>query len=252
MTPALDAASVGVRFGVVAANHDVDLVVRPGELVGLIGPNGAGKTTLIDAITGFVPATGRISLAGEEIQDLSAARRARAGLVRTWQSVELFDDLTVADNLAVAGARPAPFDLLRDLLGRPRRVPHNAIERALGLVGLADTRDRFPDELSHGQRKLIGVARALMVDSVLLCLDEPAAGLDAGESRALGARLRQLADEGTTQLLVDHDMSLVLGVCDRVYVLDQGRVIASGTPAEIRSDPAVREAYLGTSAEEAS
>lgn len=247
MTPLLEARGVTVRFGGVVANSNVDIDVFAGELVGVIGPNGAGKTTFIDAITGFVPSTGSVHLDGVDLSGMKAAQRSRAGLVRTWQSVELFDDLTVRDNLAVAEQRAHPLDAVRDLLGLSRRTPDDKIAECLDRVGLADVADAYPLELSHGRRKLVGVARSLITSPKVLCLDEPAAGLDETESAALGSHLRSLADGGLTMLLVDHDMALVLGICDRIYVMETGRIIASGTPTEIRNDPVVREAYLGTS-----
>jgi branched-chain amino acid transport system ATP-binding protein len=246
MTPLLEAEGITVTFGGVVANDDVGLTVGDGELVGVIGPNGAGKTTLIDAVTGFVPSRGHVRLAGRPLDGFDAARRARAGLVRTWQSVELFDDLTVEENLAVAADAPRRFDLLRELVGRPPRPPADRIADALARVGLPAAGASLPHELSHGQRTLVGVARALVARPRLLCLDEPAAGLDETESRALGLLLRQLVTEDLGLLLVDHDMALVMGVCDRIYVVDTGRVLAHGTPDEVRADPRVLEAYLGT------
>lgn len=242
----LQARGITVRFGGVTANADIDIDVHPGELVGVIGPNGAGKTTFIDAIGGFVSSTGTVHLDGHDLSGLNAARRSRSGLVRTWQSVELFDDLSIGDNLAVAEQRAGLFDIFSDLVGLGRRTPEDKIVEALDRVGLADVASRFPLELSHGRRKLVGVARSLITDPAVLCLDEPAAGLDESESVALGRHLRRLADDGLPLLLVDHDMALVLGICDRVYVMETGRIIASGTPGQIRNDPIVREAYLGT------
>jgi branched-chain amino acid transport system ATP-binding protein len=246
----LDEWVITVAFGGVVANDDVAVHVEDGELVGVIGPNGAGKTTFIDAITGFVPCRGQVRLRDTELGGLDAAQRARAGLVRTWQSVELFDDLTVGENLAVATDRPRRFDLLRELVGRPPRPPAERIAETLARVGLPDVADALPHELSHGQRTLVGVARSLVAGPRLLCLDEPAAGLDETESAALGRLLRQLLAEELGLLLVDHDMALVMGVCDRIYVMDTGQVIAHGTPDEVRADPRVLDAYLGT--EEAS
>jgi branched-chain amino acid transport system ATP-binding protein len=221
---ALEVQGLTVDFGGVRALDDVDLRIEPGQLVGLIGPNGAGKTTLIDAVTGFVPALGSLRFAGRDLTRLAPHRRARLGLGRTWQSLELFDDLTVAENLEVAGP---------------------AVEAALDAVDLSPLAGRLPTELSQGQRKLVGVARALAADPTVLCLDEPAAGLDRDESTVLGDRLRHLVDRGLGLLLVDHDMRLVLEVCDRVVVLQFGRVLAAGDPGAMRTDDRVITAYLG-------
>ena len=204
--------------------------VREGELVGLIGPNGAGKTTLIDAVSGFVRYTGQVELAGSDIGGLPAYQRARRGLGRTWQSTELFDDLHVRENLTVAsknGSAAGPLDL----------------------VGMGWAADAMPADLSMGQRKLVGVARALAARPRLLCLDEPAAGLDTRESAQLGTRLRALADQGQSMLLIEHDMGLVLGICDRVIVLEFGQVVADGPPDAVRRDPRVLAAYLGDGAD---
>ena len=245
MTALLDVHGLGVRFGGVRALDDVDLTVGEGALIGLIGPNGAGKTTLIDALTGFVPASGRITFAGRRISGLPAHRRARAGLGRSWQSVELFDDLTIMENLRVAADRQRPREMLSELV-RPRRTAAEAgVVEALGLLEIGDLADRMPTELTQGQRKLAGVARALAARPRLVCLDEPAAGLDTNESVMLGRHLRRIVDGGTSMLLVDHDMDLVFGSCDLVYVLEFGRVIAVGPPAEVRADREVIAAYLG-------
>ncbi len=223
-TPVLSVSGLSVAFGGVHALEGVDLKVREGELLGLIGPNGAGKTTLIDAVTGFVPFSGSVSLDGEDIGALPAYQRARRGLARTWQNTDLFDDLEVGENVAVAGGQA---------------------DRTLGLVGLDWAAEAMPDQLSEGQRKLVGVARALAGGPRLLCLDEPAAGLDTRESEELGLALRALADAGQSTLLIDHDMGLVLGICDRVVVLEFGRVIADGPPEVVRQDERVIAAYLG-------
>ena len=247
MTPVLKATGISVRFGGVRAVVDVDLEVGEGQLVGLIGPNGAGKTTFIDAISGFVRCDGRIELDGEDLTGASPHVRARRGLARTWQSIELFDDLSVGENVLVASHRTSAWRTIRETVSIPDS--HSAeITPALALLGLEDTVEQMPSELSQGQRKLVGIARALAPKPRIVCLDEPAAGLDTRESEELGARLRGLADDGQAMLLVDHDMGLVLGICDEVVVLEFGEVIARGAPEIVRSDPLVIGAYLGAAA----
>lgn len=244
------AEAIDVRYGGVHALRAVDLEVGEGQLVGLIGPNGAGKTTFIDAITGFARADGRITLDGRSLSGLPPHRRARRGLARTWQSGELFDDLTVTENLAVSAQHPSWWATIGESLGRGVR-PGAAVTEALDLLGLRQLADAPADSISQGHRKLVGVARALAARPRMICLDEPAAGLDTAESTELGRHLRAVADSGTAMLLVDHDMGLVLGICDHVVVLEFGTVIAAGPPAQVRNDPAVLAAYLGTAKEAA-
>jgi branched-chain amino acid transport system ATP-binding protein len=250
----LEARGLTVSYGGLHANDDIDLDCETGRLVGLIGPNGAGKTTFIDAITGFTPlSAGMVSFDGVDLGDSRPDKRAAMGLVRTFQSLELFEDLTVRDNLLVAAEKPKWYAFLADVVvpGRGATAFEDQVDEALEALGLTSLADAHPGDLSHGQRKLIGVARALAAKPKLLLLDEPAAGLDTQESRLLGRHLRGFLDLGVSLFLIDHDMGLVLNVCDYIYVLDFGQVIAHGPPAQVRSDPAVISAYLGESAGEA-
>jgi len=249
MSAVLEATGISVSFGGVRAVVDVDLEVREGQLVGLIGPNGAGKTTFIDAITGFVPSRGRVQLDGRDLTSLPPHARARHGLARTWQSIELFDDLSLVENLTVASHRPSTLSTIRELFTNARTDEEENLA-ILAQLGLAERANDMPEDLSQGQRKLVGVARALAAKPRLLCLDEPAAGLDTQESEELGRRLRGIVDAGTPILLVDHDMGLVLGISDYVVVLEFGQVIAHGPPKVVRRDRRVIEAYLGSAAAE--
>jgi sulfate-transporting ATPase len=222
-----------VQYGGVIAVSDVSLRVPAGGIIGLIGPNGAGKTSAIDAITGFVRATGTVSLDGVRIDGLKTHQRVRRGLARTFQQLELYDDLTVEENVSAAA-----FGVRGD-------ARHGAVQRALDLVGIADLRERDAGDLSQGQRQLVSIARACAAEPQILLLDEPAAGLDTTESRWLGDRIRNIAATGTGILLVDHDVALVLDICDSIYVLDFGEVIAEGDSTQIRANRAVADAYLG-------
>ena len=246
--PCREVSNLTGHHGGLLALHDVSIEVPSGEIAGLIGPNGAGKTTFIDTLSGFTPATsGRIQLDGEAIDQLAPHDRARRGLVRTFQSLELFDDLTVRENLLVAAEPPSRGSFLADLF-RSRPGDTSRVDQVLAELELDHVGGRRPDELSNGQRHLVALARALVAEPRLVLLDEPAAGLDTHETAELADVLRTLPGRGVTVLLVDHDMSVVLGVCDTVHVLDFGGLIASGSPSRIRSDPMVISAYLGTQA----
>jgi len=246
--PALSVRGLSVSYGGVRAVSDADLDVPAGQLVALIGPNGAGKTTLIDAISGFVRYQGEVRLAGRDLAGLPPHRRAQLGLSRTWQSIELFDDLSVRENLSVASGQVRGWRTVAELLGR-LRPPAESISQALSLLGLEKLADAKAADLSEGQRKLVGIARALVGQPRVLCLDEPAAGLDTHESKRLGQQLRQIVDTGMPVLLIDHDMNLVLEVSDHVVVLEFGKVIASGSSERVRRDPRVIAAYLGGAGE---
>ena len=246
--PTVEVSHLTVTFGTVTAVDDLSLSILSGEVLGLIGPNGAGKTTVIDALTGFVksgPAT-RIEVDGRAIENLSPAQRARVGLGRSFQSLELFEDLTVRENLlAACDSRSRALYATEVVWPRRGRLNQSA-ELAIEEFGLESELDRYPGELAHGRRRLVAVARVLANESKFVLLDEPAAGLNESESSELGLLIRRMAHErDLAVMLIEHDVGMVMSTCDRIAVLDFGRLIALGTPSEIATDPAVRAAYLG-------
>jgi len=248
----LRADGLRVTFGGVTAVADASLTVIPGEVTGLIGPNGAGKTTFIDAVTGFVrPSGGDIRLNDVSIRGWKARRRAAGGVARSFQSVELFAGLTVRENLAVAcESGGSPLRYLSDLV-RPGRVRLSvAALQAVEDFGLAADLDRRAESLPFGRRRLVAIARAVAAEPSVLLLDEPAAGLDEVETAELSVLVRSLArDWGIAVLLVEHNLDMVLQLCDRVTVMVTGSVLYSGTPSDVRNHPDVLEAYIGTHAE---
>jgi branched-chain amino acid transport system ATP-binding protein len=233
----LEVREVTVRFGGNVALDGVSISAEPGVVTGLIGPNGAGKTTLFNVITGLLPPSGgQVVMDGHNLSRVRPSSRARLGMARTFQRLELFTLLSVRENLRVAvdvrktgGTDPAQF--VDDIIGR---------------IGLADVADARVDSLSTGRARLVELGRALATRPKVLLLDEPASGQDESETEAFGRLLRELAQEGIAVLLVEHDMQLVMQVCDLIHVLDFGRIIAVGTAAEIQRDEAVLAAYLGT------
>ncbi len=249
----LTVRDLSVRFGGVVALSGVDLDVRPGEVVGLLGPNGAGKTTLIDAVTGFVRASGEVSLDDVRLRGRSAHQRAREGLSRSFQSLELFEDITVRDNLVAASDDQDWRSYLVDLVWPGRSRLSSAAVAAVGELDLGDVLESKPGDLPYGTRRLVAIARAVAASPSVLLLDEPAAGLGEQESAELGRLIRRLADEwGMGVLLVEHDVAMVMETADKVVVLDFGKKIAEGTPAEVRSNAAVVAAYLGSAEEDGS
>jgi ABC-type branched-subunit amino acid transport system ATPase component len=249
-TDGLYVEDLTVRYGGVLAVEDVTLHAPVGRITGLLGPNGAGKTTTFNACSGLLrPTAGRVLLFGDDVTHASPARRALAGLGRTFQRMELFDSLTVADNVSlgreVAFAGRKPWRHLVPARGDAARVAAAAAQ-AMELCGITHLAGRRPADLSTGQRRLVELARVAAGDFRLLLLDEPSSGLDRIETQRFGEVLRTLvAERGLGLLVVEHDMALVMSVCDYLYVLDFGKPIFDGTPAQVAASDLVRAAYLG-------
>ena len=239
-----------VRYGAVVAVNDVSYTLEPGTVTGLIGPNGAGKTSLIDAISGFTEAEGRVLVDGEDMSKLAPAKRARAGVARSFQSLELFEDSTVFENLSVAADPQDLRSYFRDLVAPSNPPFPPEVIRAIIEFQLDKDLHRDVKDLSYGKRRLLAIARAVAMHPSILMLDEPAAGLSSAESEELAKVVGRLAEDwGMAVLVVEHDMNFVNEVCDQVVVLDFGSMIASGPPDQIRNDPAVIAAYLGAETE---
>jgi branched-chain amino acid transport system ATP-binding protein len=248
--PLLRVTGLAKHFQGLRAVDDVSFDVARGELVGLIGPNGAGKTTLFACVAGAVARTkGDVEFEGRSIAGLDPGRIARLGIARTYQNLRIFPDITVFDNVsagAIGQLGVSLFGTLIPQLGRKRdEAIAEAALAALDRFDLLAFADQPAGNLAYGQKKHLEIARALALQPTLLLLDEPAAGLNDTETGELATRLRALRDAGLTILLVEHDMPMVMRICDRIVVLDSGRKIAEGAPAAIRADAAVRAAYLG-------
>ncbi len=253
----LEVSGATMRFGGLVAVSDFSLTLAPGELVGLIGPNGAGKTTLFNLITGvYTPTEGRIVVRGTDTAGLTPDRITALGIARTFQNIRLFDEMTVLENVKTAYNLRSDYGLL-DAVLRTRRFREQEAalhERAMDLLatmGLADDASERSASLAYGEQRRLEIARALATEPKLLILDEPAAGMNAQETDDLMEMIHDIRDRfDLTLLLIEHDMKFIMKMCERIVVLDQGRVIARGTPAEIKVDPAVIAAYLGDEAEE--
>jgi branched-chain amino acid transport system ATP-binding protein len=248
----LDVLDLTVRFGGITALDHVSIGVGQGEIVGVLGPNGAGKTTLFNAISGFQkPNAGRVVLNGQDIQNLLPYERVALGLGRTFQHVRLFANLTVRENLLVAQHRHLASGSLSAMLRLRawRRDEEEALARAERMLEMIDLRAweaAYPHQLSYGTTRFLELASVLSLDPAVLLLDEPASGIQQKEVEALGPVLRRIRDEtGCSIVLIEHDMSLLLSLSERVYALDFGRVIAEGSPQEITHDPQVLSSYLG-------
>jgi branched-chain amino acid transport system ATP-binding protein len=254
----LEVDDVTIRFGGVTALDSVSFDIKQGEILGLIGPNGAGKTTCFNVMTGVYQATsGQIRFDGQPLTRLKRYRITKLGIARTFQNIRLFRAMTALENVLVGADANSRVGLLNALFRTPlhRRTESAAVEEAyrlLDFVGVGGRAEELAENLSYGDQRRLEIARAMATKPKLLCLDEPAAGFNPAEKQRLMDLIRKVRDEGYTVLLIEHDMRLVMGVTDRIVVLEFGRKIAEGAPAEIRDNPAVIAAYLGVDEEDAS
>ncbi len=236
--------NISVQFGGHIAVNDVSLSVKPGTITGLIGPNGAGKTTLFNVISGLLtPTNGSVHFMGQDITNSAPHKRARLGIGRTFQRLELFNSLSVVDNIRVSIEISNQWGHIRPYQDEPNTKAE--ISRILDITGLDTVRNTMATEIPTGQARLVELARALILQPKILLLDEPASGQNDQETETFGLLLRKICDSGVSIFLVEHDMALVMNTCDEVNVLDFGCIIATGTPSEIQEHELVIEAYLG-------
>ena len=251
-TNSLKGEGIALSFGGIKVLKGLDVEFRAGEITGLIGPNGAGKTSLFNCLTGaYIPQGGTITYAGDSLDGLPPAARASRGIVRSFQHVALSPDLTVLENVMIGVARNFHAGWLNAFLPLPKGKAERAAmkkeaERALAELGLADVGHKMPGELPPGMLRLVEIARAIVGWPQVLLLDEPAAGLNNSETRDLMRSLRKLASPDLVMVVVEHDMDLVMSICDRIYVLNFGEFVACGTPAEVRGNEDVVRIYLGS------
>jgi len=254
----LEVDGLTLRFGGLTALDDVSFDIKEGEILGLIGPNGAGKTTCFNAITGvYKPTSGSIRFKGESLAGKKRFEITQAGIARTFQNIRLFPTMTALENVLVGADAQHSTGIFSALFRLPKHrreeeAGHQQAMELLRFMGLSRKADELAANLSYGDQRRLEIARAMATQPKLICLDEPAAGFNPQEKRVLMDLIRKVRDQGFTVLLIEHDMRLVMGVTDRIVVLEFGKKIAEGTPAEIRDNPAVIAAYLGVEEEDAS